>query len=138
MISSNNDKTTFGKYNNVLESYVLSSVEMGTLDVGIINLNPVSISKSGTNALISSSDIIHFKYNYKVGIYNNTISGGIRFTDGANTFAKIFASKENGALATAIDMKTVFATSSDPHLIKKHYRYNHKYIPRESCKYICR
>lgn len=119
LISSNNDKTTFGKYNNVLESYVLSSVEMGTLDVGIINLNPVSISKSGTNALISSSDINSFlNITTKVGIYNNTISGGIRFTDGANTFAKIFASKENGALATAIDSKTVFATSSDLHLIK--------------------
>ena len=120
LISSNNDKTTFGKHNNVLGSYVLSSVEMGTLDVGIINLNPVSISKSGgTSALISSSDINSFlNITTKVGIYNNTISGGIRFTDGANTFAKIFASKENGALATAIDSKTVFATSSDLYLIK--------------------
>ena len=119
LISSNNDKTTFGKYNNVLESYVLSSVEMGTLDVGIINLNPVSISKSGTNALISSSDTNSFlNISTKVGIYNNSISGGIHFTDGTNTFAKIFASKENGTLATAIDSKTVFATSSDLHLIK--------------------
>ncbi|WP_288981769.1 tail fiber protein [uncultured Flavobacterium sp.] len=120
LISSNNDKTTFGKHNNTLESYVLSSVEMGTLDVGIINLNPVSISKSGgTSALISSSDTNSFlNITTKVGIYNNTISGGIRFTDGANTFAKIFASKENGTLATAIDSKTVFATSSDLYLIK--------------------
>ena len=120
LISSNNNKTTFGKYNNTLESYVLNSVEMGTLDVGIINLNPVSISKSGgTSALISSSDGNSFlNITTKVGIYNNTISGGVHFTDGANTFAKIFTSKENGALATAIDSKTVFATSSDLYLIK--------------------
>ena len=119
LISSNNDKTTFGKYNNTLESYVLNSVEMGTLDVGIINLNPVSISKNGTNALISSSDANSFlNISTKVGIYNNSISGGIHFTDGTNTFAKIFTSKENGTLSTVIDNKTVFATSSDLYLIK--------------------
>lgn len=119
LISSNNDKTTFGKYNNTLESYVLNSVEMGTLDVGVINLNPVSISKSGTNALISSTDTSSFlNISTKVGIYNNSISGGVHFTDGTNTFAKIFTSKENGTSATAIDNKTVFASSSDLYLIK--------------------
>lgn len=119
LVASNTGKTVFGHYDGGTEAYILDDINVDKAIVDSLDVGPVSIARQVNNVEVTSTNAgSSFNFSTTVGIKSNTISKGIKFTDGTNVFAKIYDCAADGTASTNVDNQLIIASQDSIYLSK--------------------